>query len=374
MSSKTIEWGGSSLTLETGMIARQADGAVMVSYGDTRVLCAVVAKKTATEGVDFFPLTINYIEKAYAAGKIPGGFFKREAKPSERETLISRLIDRPIRPLFPEGFNHEVQVTCTVMSYDENTDSDIAAMVGVSAALAISGAPFQGPIGVAKVGYIDDEYVLNPSIADLEQSRLELTVAATKDSVMMVESEADCLSEEVMLGAVNFGHEQMQPIINMINEFKEEVGNDVWEFTSPDLSDLYSEISGKVSSSFKDAYAITNKQERVAALDAARTTVLEGYAESEEVSLSDVSAVLKKIEKSIVRGQLIESGTRIDGRKGDQVRSIDCQVGILPKVHGSALFTRGETQALVTTTLGTAQDEQIVDNMIGDSRENFMLH
>ena len=374
VTSKTIEWGNSSLTLETGMIARQADGAVMVSCGDTRVLCAVVAKKTASEGVDFFPLTINYLEKYYASGKIPGGFFKREAKPSERETLISRLIDRPIRPLFPEGFNHDVQVTCTVLSYDKENDSDVLAMIGASAALAISGAPFQGPIGAAKVGYINDEYVLNPSSEKLEESKLELVVAATKDSVMMVESEADCLSEEVMLGAVNFGHEKMQPVIELINDFKAEVNKEEWEFVAPDLSGLYSEISSKAAEDFRAAYSLVNKQERASKLEEVRSSIVTSYEENEEVNLSDVKNVIKKIEKDIVRGQIIDSGKRIDGREGNQVRQIDSKVGLLPKVHGSALFTRGETQALVTTTLGTAQDEQIVDNITGDNRESFLLH
>lgn len=374
ITSQSIEWAGKTLTLETGRVARQADGAVMVSYGDTKILCAVVAKKTATEGVDFFPLTINYLEKAYAAGKIPGGFFKREAKPSERETLISRLIDRPIRPLFPEGFNHEVQVTCTVVSYDEKADSDVAALVGASAALAISGAPFMGPIGAAKVGYVDGEYTLNPSLEELENSQLELIVAATEDSVMMVESEADSLSEEIMLGAVNYGHEQMQPVIELINEFKQAVGNESWQFTAPEVSDLYKEVSGKTEANFREAYALQNKQERATKLDEIRKETLESYAENEAINNSDVSHVLKKIEKDIVRSQILEKKVRIDGRKGEDVRQIDCQVGILPKVHGSALFTRGETQALVVTTLGTAQDEQIIDNLVGDNREHFLLH
>ncbi len=372
---REIEWGGRKLTLETGRIARQADSAVLVTYGDTMVLCAVTAAKVAKPDIDFFPLTVNYIEKTYSAGKIPGGFFKREGRPTEKETLTSRLIDRPIRPLFPSGFYNETQVVCTVVSHDLENDADIPAMVGASAALTLSGIPFMGPIGGARVGRIDGELVLNPTRQQQEDSDLELMVAGTDSSVLMVESEAQELSEEEMLDAVMFGHREMQPVIDTIISMAEEAANEPWELQEKeDDSALVAEIEKLVGDRIRDAYGKTVKQERVQALDEVRAEVKAKFVEEQELDEKHVMSIVKSMEKDIVRGDILKKKTRIDGRDLSTVRAIDCQTGVLPKAHGSALFTRGETQALVATTLGTSQDEQIVDALEGEYKQGFMLH
>ncbi|WP_316015939.1 polyribonucleotide nucleotidyltransferase [Roseobacter sp. HKCCA0434] len=376
---KSIEWGGDTLTLETGKIARQADAAVVATYGETSVMAAVVFEKQPKVGFDFFPLTVHYQEKYYAAGKIPGGFFKREARPTEKETLTSRLIDRPIRPLFVPGFKHETQVICTVLSHDLENDPDVVAMIAASAALTLSGAPFMGPIGCARVGYANGEYVLNPSVDDMHKLRenpeqqLDLVVAGTKDAVMMVESEAYELSEEVMLGAVTFGHEQMQPVIDMIIGLAEQAANDPFDFTPPDYSDLFARLRDLGEAEMKAAFAIRDKQERQAAISAARDSIKEKLSE-EELEDANLGSAMKKLESSVLRGDVVKNGNRIDGRKLDEVRDIVCETGLLPRTHGSALFTRGETQGLVVTTLGTGDDEQIIDALHGESRSNFLLH
>ena len=374
-----IEWGGRTLTLETGHIARQADGAVMATYGDTTVLCTVVGARSVKPGQDFFPLTVNYTEKYYAAGKIPGGFFKREGRPSEKETLVCRLIDRPIRPLFPDGFKNEVQVICTVMSHDLENDSDVVAMIGASAALTISGIPFMGPIGCAKVGYKDGEYILNPTIEEVKESDLELVVAGTSDAVLMVESEAKELPEDVMLGAVMFGHENQQPVIDAIIDLAEKAAKDPWELPEgPDVSDIKAKIAEIAEADFRAAYGITVKQDRSNRLAEIKTGIREQIADMvedrEDVTDAMVGDMIKKLESSIVRGNILETSKRIDGRDLDQVRPIVSEVGTLPRTHGSALFTRGETQAIAVATLGTAEDEQIIDSLDGSYRSNFMLH
>ena len=373
---KSVEWGGRTLELETGKIARQADGSVLAKYGNTVVLCAVTAAKEAKEGIDFFPLTVQYQEKTYAAGKIPGGYFKREGRPSEKETLTSRLIDRPIRPLFPDGFYNEVQVLCTVLSYDGENDPDVVAMIAASAALAISGVPFNGPIGCARVAYINDEYVLNPAVGFGEESKLDIVIAGTKDSVMMVESEAKELSEEVMLGSVTFAHEQMQPIISLIEDFAKEAGKERWEVKIADHSDLKKKVADLAEKDLRAAYKEQDKQARVEKLSAARETTLTKLTEElgEEANSNVISGLIKKLEKDIVRTDLIKDKTRIDGRSPSDIRNIVCETGVLPGTHGSALFTRGETQALVVTTLGTGQDEQRLDSLDGDSFAHFLLH
>ncbi|MCC7260507.1 MAG: polyribonucleotide nucleotidyltransferase [Alphaproteobacteria bacterium] len=372
---KEIMWGGKKLVLETGHFARQANGAVMVSYGDTRVLCTAVAQKEAKPDIDFFPLTVNYVEKYYAAGKFPGGFFKRESRPSEKETLTSRLIDRPIRPMFHESFRNETQVICTVVSHETDASPDVAAMVGASAALTISGIPFLGPIAGARVGYINGQYVLNPSPAELLESDLDLYVAGTRTSVLMVESEAKELSEEVMLGAVTFGHKNFQPIIDLIISLAEESAKEPWAVNDKMYADeLVERIRGMAEAPLREAYALRDKQARTEKLSAAKKAVKEAFATDETVSKSAVGGILKQLEADIVRGDILSTGVRIDGRKTDNVRQIQAEVSVLPRTHGSALFTRGETQALVVTTLGNAQDEQVVDTMEGDSREQFMLH
>ncbi len=372
---KEITWGGRPLVLETGRIARQADGAVLVTYGETTVLCTAVAQKAPRAGIDFFPLTVNYQEKTFAAGKIPGGFFKREGRPNEKETLTSRLIDRPIRPLFASGFRNETQVICTVLAHDLENDPDIASMVGASAALTISGIPFLGPIGGARVGYVDGEYVLNPAPEVLENSVLDLIVAGTATGVLMVESEAKELSEEVMLGAVNFGHEQMQPVINAIIELAEACAKEPWDVPEgPDLGDLPSRVEDVARSGLEAAYGEVQKQKRVEAVDAVRQSAYAAFDNDDAVDSSAVGGLLKSLEKDIVRGAVLKTGNRIDGRDTKTVRPITAEVGVLPLAHGSALFTRGETQALVVTTLGTGQDEQIIDALDGEYREHFMLH
>jgi len=376
---KSIEWGHDTLTLETGKIARQADAAVVATYGETSVLAAVVFEKKPKAGFDFFPLTVHYQEKYYAAGKIPGGFFKREARPSEKETLTSRLIDRPIRPLFVPGFKHETQVICTVLSHDLENDPDVVAMIAASAALTLSGAPFRGPIGCARVGFTDGSYVLNPSVDDMQdlrnnpEQRLDLIVAGTKDAVMMVESEVYELSEAEVLGAVEFGHAQMQPVIDMIVDMAGEAAKEPFDFQSPDYSELYAKVKAAGEDTMRAAFGNTDKQERTAAIKAARASIKEALTE-EDLEDSNLDSAFKKLESEVVRGDIIKTSKRIDGRDLSTVRPIVSEVGLLPRTHGSALFTRGETQGLVVTTLGTGDDEQIIDALHGSSRSNFLLH
>ena len=371
---KEVQWGGRTLTLETGKMARQADGAVVARYGDTVVLCTVVAAKTPRSGIDFFPLSVHYQEKTYAAGKIPGGFFKREGRPSENEVLTSRLIDRPIRPLFVKGFKNETQVICTVLAHDLENDPDIVAMVGSSAALCISGVPFLGPIGGARVGYKNGEYVLNPLMEDTKDSELDLIVAGTQEGVLMVESMASELPEDVMLGAVTFGHDSFQPVIQAIIELAEACAKEPMELpTAPvDTDALRVKLSSVCKAGLEAAYDEQNKTERqnkVSAAKAAAMATLEDAAE-----LDAAKGLLKELESDIVRGRILKTGQRIDGRDTKTVRPIVAEVGVLPRTHGSALFTRGETQAIVITTLGTGQDEQIIDALEGEYREHFMLH
>ena len=374
---KSFQYGEHVVTLETGAVARQADGAVLVDMAETQVLVTAVGRKVADPGRDFFPLTVNYQEKTYAAGKIPGGFFKREGRPSEKEVLVCRLIDRPIRPLFPKGFTNEVQVIATVVSLNPDVDPEIPAMIGASAALAISGMPFAGPIGAAKVGYTDGNYVLNPGHATLEKSTLELTVAGTKDAVLMVESEANCLPEDVMLGAVMFGHEQMQVAIDAINELAAEAGKPSWDWQAPEENaELTAAVAAQAGEAMQAAYQVTDKQERQAAVGEAKAAALAALAEADDASYSaeEVSGALYKLEKSTVRGRIIAGEARIDGRDTRTVRPIDVKVGVLPRAHGSAVFTRGETQAIVAATLGTGRDAQIIDAIEGERKDNFMLH
>jgi polyribonucleotide nucleotidyltransferase len=371
---KELMWGGRRLVLETGKIARQADGAVLATYGETTVLCTAVASKTAKAGQDFFPLTVNYQEKTFAAGKIPGGFFKREGRPSEKETLVSRLIDRPIRPLFVPGFLNETQVVCTVLSHDLENDPDIVAMVGSSAALTLSGIPFLGPIGGARVGFIDGQYVLNPTLDQLPHSQLDLVVAGTGDGVLMVESEAKELSEETMLGAVTFGHQGFQPVIEAIIELAETCAKEPWALAGPQANKatIEARLREAVGPQIAAAYREQGKQDRSNALDAAKASIAGLFEDEAERALA--AKLFKDIEKEIVRGAILRGEPRIDGRDTRTVRPIDCQVGILPRAHGSVLFTRGETQAFVVATLGTGQDEQIIDALEGEYRENFLLH
>ena len=372
---KEIEWAGRKLVLETGKIARQADGAVLATYGETSVLCTAVAQKEPRVGIDFFPLTINYQEKTFAAGKIPGGFFKREGRPSEKETLTSRLIDRPIRPLFHPRFHNETQVICTVVSHDLENDPDIVALVGASAALTLSGIPFMGPIAAARVGRIDGEFVLNPQIDEMENSDLDLVVAGTQEGVLMVESEASELSEEVMLGAVTFGHQHFQPVIDLIIDLAEVSAKTPWDLPDPpaELENATRRVKELGESELRAAYGEADKQTRRDKIDGVKAAMLEQLG-PEEFEPELLSALFKGLEKDIVRGSILETGRRIDGRDTKTVRPIQCEVGVLPRAHGSALFTRGETQALVVTTLGTGQDEQIIDALAGDYREHFLLH
>ncbi|HTV88082.1 MAG TPA: polyribonucleotide nucleotidyltransferase [Stellaceae bacterium] len=371
---KELSWGGRRLVLETGKIARQADGAVLATYGETTVLCTVVAMKSARPGQDFFPLTVNYQEKSFAAGKIPGGFFKREGRPSEKETLVSRLIDRPIRPLFVPGFLNETQVVCTVLSHDLENDPDIVAMVGASAALTISGIPFLGPIGGCRVGFIDGDYVLNPTLDDLPRSQLDLVVAGTQQGVLMVESEAKELTEETMLGAVMFGHRSFQPVIDAVIDLAETCAKEPWPLAAPPANKaaIEARLRDAVGPQIEAAYRERGKQDRSNRLDAAKDSAAALFEEEAERTLA--LKLFKDIEKEIVRGAILRGEARIDERDTRTVRPIDCQVGLLPRAHGSALFTRGETQALVVATLGTGQDEQIIDALEGEYRENFMLH
>ena len=373
----SLEWGGKTLTLETGRIARQADGAVLATYGETVVLCAVTAAKSVKEGQDFFPLTVHYQEKFSAAGRIPGGFFKREGRATEKETLVSRLIDRPVRPLFPEGFYNEINVICQVLSYDGETEPDIVAMIAASAALTISGVPFMGPIGAARVGFRDGEYILNPSLQHVfdEQGRLDLVVAATQDAVMMVESEAKELTEEEMLGAVMFAHEESRKVIGAIIDLAEQAAKDPWEIdTSDDTAAIKEKLRGIVGDDIAAAYKLTDKSARSDALNSARAKAKEAFAGEEAQTQLVANKAVKKLEAEIVRGAILKDGQRIDGRKLDQVRPIEAMVGFLPRTHGSALFTRGETQAICTTTLGTKDAEQMIDGLEGLSYNHFMLH
>jgi len=373
-----LDWGGRKLVLETGKVARQADGAVVATYGETKVLATVVAAKEPREGVDFLPLTVDYQEKFYAAGRIPGGYFKREGRPTEKETLVSRLIDRPVRPLFAEGWRNETQVIVTTLSHDLENDPDVLAMIAASAALTLSGAPFMGPIGAARVGFVNNEYVLNPLLDEMTESQLDLVVAGTQDAVLMVESEAKELSEEVMLGAVMFGHRHFQPVIEAIIKLAEKAAKEPRELQVADTAALEKEMLALIDSDLRAAYAIADKMERHKAVDAAKTKVMAHFCpegvENPPYPQQQVAGVFKDIEAKIVRWNILDTGRRIDGRDVKTVRPIVSEVGVLPRVHGSALFTRGETQALVIATLGTGEDEQWVDALQGTYKETFLLH
>jgi polyribonucleotide nucleotidyltransferase len=369
------EWGGRVLRLETGRIARQADGAVLASLGETTVLATVVGEKSPKPGIDFFPLTVNYQERTYAAGKIPGGYFKREGRPTERETLVSRLIDRPIRPLFVDGYKNETQLIATVLSHDLENDPDIVAMIASSAALTLSGIPFMGPIGAARVGVLNGEFVLNPTLEQQKQSDLDLVVAGTRDAVLMVESEARELSEDTMLGAVMFGHKSFQPVLDAIIRLAERAARSPRELVADDTGDILANVRGSAGEGLRGAYRIAKKEERHLKIDEIKESVLSSLApEGSEVDPQKVAGAFKNVEKEIVRGNIIETGTRIDGRGLADIRPIVCEVGVLPRTHGSSLFTRGETQALVVTTLGTGDDEQYVDSLEGTYKESFLLH
>jgi polyribonucleotide nucleotidyltransferase len=371
---KEITWGGRRLVLESGRMARQADGAVLVSYGETTVLCTAVASRSVKPGQDFFPLTVNYQEKTFAAGKIPGGFFKREGRPAEKETLTSRLIDRPLRPLFPGGFKNETQVICTVLAHDQENDPDIVAMIGASAALTISGIPFLGPIAGARVGYKDDQFILNPTYQELPESELDLIVAGTHDAVMMVESEVKELPEHTMLEAVLFGQREFQPVIDLIIELAEGCAKEPWELEIDDHSSLLASLQSEFESELRQAYAEPSKQARHDLIEAVKAKAIAAFGGENGGEDSVVRGQFKTLEKGIVRNSILDTGQRIDGRDTTTVRPIAVEVGVLPRVHGSALFTRGETQALVVATLGTGQDEQIIDALERDYREHFMLH
>jgi polyribonucleotide nucleotidyltransferase len=375
---KKFQYGDQEVVLETGQIARQATGAVKVSIGDTTVMVTVVGRREADPGRPFFPLTVNYQEKFYAAGRIPGGFFKREGRPTEKETLTCRLIDRPIRPLFPKGFMNEVQVIATLMSVDPEINGDIPALIGTSAALALSGIPFNGPIGAARVGYINDEYVLNPTTTQLNDSKLDLVVAGTQAAVLMVESEADLLSEEVMLGAVTFGHNAMQAVITAVSELADEAGVEHWDWSLPAADEgLAAKVSEAATEGLTAAYAIADKMQRRDAIGEVKAAVIDALCDDEDESApsaADVSGAFGKLEKSLVREHILEGNPRIDGRDLTTVRPISVECGVLPRAHGSALFTRGETQAIVATTLGTGRDAQIIDAVMGEYKDPFMLH
>lgn len=373
---RKFQYGQHTVSIETGMIARQASAAVMVNMDDTAVFVTAVAQKKVKEGQDFFPLTVNYQERTYAAGRIPGSFFRREGRPGEGETLIARLIDRPLRPLFPEGFYNEIQIIATVVSVNPQVNPDIVAMIGASAVLALSGVPFNGPIGAARVGFINDQYVLNPTADELKNSRLDLVVAGTDNAVLMVESEADLLSEEQMLGAVVFGHDQQQVVIQNINELVKEAGKEKWDWQPEPVNQaLHDRVAQLAESRMGDAYRITEKQERYAQVDLIKeevTAVL--VAEDENVDVSEVADILASLEKQVVRSRVIRGEPRIDGREKDMVRALDVRTGVLPRTHGSALFTRGETQALVTATLGTERDAQVIDQLMGEYTDRFLFH
>src|SRR3954470_4115202 len=372
-----LDWGGRKLVLETGKVARQADGAVVASYGDSKVLATVVSAKQPKEGIDFLPLTVNYQEKFYAAGRIPGGYFKREGRPTEKETLVSRLIDRPVRPLFAKGYRCDTQVIVTTLSHDLENDPDIVAMVAASAALTLSGAPFMGPIGAARVGFVNNEYVLNPQLDEMPESQLDLVVAGTADAVMMVESEAKELSEEIMLGAVMFGHRHFQPVIDAIIDLAEKAAKEPRDIKIVDESALEKEMLGLIEQDLRAAYAIPIKQDRYAAVGKAKEKVMAHYfPEGQEAQYDKlrIAGVFKELEAKIVRWNILDTNRRIDGRDLKTVRPIVCEVGVLPRAHGSALFTRGETQAMVVTTLGTGEDEQYIDSLSGTYKEQFLLH
>ena len=373
---KKFQYGNHTVTLETGRIARQATGAVLCSIDDTSVLCTVVGAREAKAGMDFFPLGVHYVEKAYAAGKIPGGFFKREGRPNEKETLTSRLIDRPIRPLFPNGFKNEVQVVCTVISAEKNIDPDIAAMIGTSAALSISGIPFNGPIGGARVGYTEESgYLLNPTYSELAGSSLDMIVAGTKDAVLMVESEASELSEDIMLGGVLFAHQEMQTVISVIQQLADEAGKPRWDWQGEvENAELKDALNSLVGAEVDAAYQVVDKQERVVSVNALRDRAYAELASDDGASVDDIKDAFKKLEKKVVRGRIIRGEPRIDGRDTKTVRGINVEVGILPKVHGSSLFTRGETQAIVAATLGSTRDSQMIDALEGRRDDPFMLH
>ncbi len=379
VTTKSMQWGDETLTLETGKVARQADGSVIATLGETSVMANVTFAKSQKEGQDFFPLTVHYQEKYYAAGKVPGGFFKREARPTEKETLTARLIDRPIRPLFVPGFKNEVLVMCTVLSHDLENDPDIVAMIAASAALTISGAPFMGPIAGCRVGYVDGEYTLNPTVDDMHKlrenpdQRLDLVVAGTADAVMMVESEAYELTEEEMLGAVTFAHAQLKPVVDLIIDLAEDAAKEPFDFQAPDYSALYDAVKAAGEDKMRAAYAITDKQERTTAVSAAKDEIKAALSE-EQLADPNLGSALKKLESGVLRGDVVKNGRRIDGRRTDEVRPIVCETGILPRTHGSALFTRGETQGLVITTLGTGDDEQMIDALNGTYKSNFLLH
>ncbi len=379
VTTKSIQWGEETLTLETGKVARQADGTVIATLGETSVMANVTFAKQPKPGQDFFPLTVHYQEKYYAAGKVPGGFFKREARPTEKETLTARLIDRPIRPLFAPGFKHEVLVMCTVLSHDLVNDPDVVAMIAASAALTISGVPFMGPIAGCRVGYEDGDYILNPTCDDMHDlrnnpdQRLDLIVAGTKDAVMMVESEAYELTEDEMLGAVTFAHEQIQPVLDCIISLAEDAAKEPFDFTPPDYSELFNVVKAAGEDKMRAAYAITDKQERTAAVAAAKEEILAGLNE-EQLEDANLGSALKKLESVVLRGSVVKEGKRIDGRALNEVRPIVAETGLLPRTHGSALFTRGETQGLVVTTLGTGDDEQMIDALTGTYKSNFLLH
>ncbi|PQO24420.1 polyribonucleotide nucleotidyltransferase [Rhodobacteraceae bacterium WD3A24] len=376
---KSMEWGEETLTLETGKVARQADGSVVATLGETTVMANVTYAKQTRPGMDFLPLTVHYQERYYAAGKVPGGFFKREARPSEKETLTSRLIDRPIRPLFVPGFRNEVMVICTVLSHDLVNEPDMVAMIAASAALTLSGVPFMGPIAGCRVGYVDGGYVLNPEVEDMQklrenpEQRLDLVVAGTKDAVMMVESEAYELSEDEMLGAVQFAHDSIKPVIDLIIDLAEDAAKEPFDFEPPEYGALYGKVKAAGEALMRGAFAIKDKQERSAAIAAARDAVIVQLSEEDQED-PNLGAALKKLESEILRGDIIAGGARIDGRDTKSIRPIESEVGVLPRTHGSALFTRGETQALCVTTLGTGEDEQIIDALHSHSRANFMLH
>ncbi|KUJ00407.1 polyribonucleotide nucleotidyltransferase [Vibrio sp. MEBiC08052] len=373
---KTFQYGNHTVTIETGVIARQATSAVMVTMDDTSVFVSVVGKKEAVEGQDFFPLTVNYQERTYAAGKIPGGFFKREGRPSEGETLTARLIDRPIRPLFPDGFTNEVQIIATVMAVNPDVQPDIPSMIGTSAALAISGIPFNGPIGAARVGHIDGQLVLNPSAKELAQSRLDLVVAGTENAVLMVESEADILSEEEMLSAVVFGHEQQQAVIQAINEFAAEVATPAWSWSAPEVNaSLKALVAEHAETRLAEAYQITEKLARYERVGQIKSEVIATLlAQDDSLDDNELRNMLSSLEKQVVRSRILSGAPRIDGREKDMVRALDVRTGVLPRVHGSSLFTRGETQAIVTATLGTQRDAQIIDELIGERKDHFLFH
>ena len=377
MTKKSIEWGGRTLTLEAGRMARQADGAVLATYGETTVLATVVGQKQPNPAFDFFPLTVHYQEKFYASGRIPGGYFKREGRPTEKETLTSRLIDRPIRPLFAKGFKNEVQVVATVLSHDLENDPDIVAMIATSAALTISGIPFLGPIGAARVGYINGEYVLNPPLDEMPDTALDLVMAGTANAVMMVESQASELSEDVMLGAVVYGHNAAKDAINFIIDFAEDCAKDPWDFTAPDHGDWPQKIRSLVEDDLRAAYKEQVKQVRQEKIAAAKAKAAEAFVDDEDeskLSKTTLGSLFKEVEADIVRGGILDTGERIDGRDTKTVRPIVAEAGVLPRAHGSSLFTRGETQALVVATLGTGEDEQFIDSLEGTYKENFLLH